>query len=154
MSLMKLAMAGLLGMAAVSALAQVPGMDAPAGVRADISHGDRDSLPRSDKASHIVPADTTAATAPSLPASALGLDAPSRDYLRAARVSLAAGHTGAAQQSLEMAETRVLGASDSPDQAKLPSPNAKVTEIRDALHALGNGDRAHAIQIIDIALGN
>jgi hypothetical protein len=153
MIILKLATAGLLGMVAVSALAQAPSMD-PAGFQAGLNHGDRDSLPRSNKASNIVPADTNGTTAPTLPAPALNLDAPSRDYLRAARASLAAGHTGQAQQSLEMAETRALGGSDSPAQANLPSGNPKVTEIRDALHALGTGDSARAIQIIDIASGN
>jgi hypothetical protein len=153
MIMMKLATAGLLGMVAVSALAQAPAMD-PAGVQAGLNHGNRDSLPLSTKASNIVPADTSGTTAPTLPSSALGLDASSREYLRAARASLVAGHTGAAQQSLEMAETRVLGGSDSPDHAKLASGNPQVAEIRDALHALGGGDRAHAIQIIDVALAN
>jgi hypothetical protein len=154
MVIMKLAAAGLFGMVAVSALAQTPSMDMSPGVRAGLDHGERDSLPRSNQASNILSANTSGTTAPTLPASALSLDASSRDYLQAARVSLAAGHTGAAQQSLEMAETRALGGSDSPDQAKQPSGNAQVTEIRDALHALGNGDRTRAIQIIDTALSN
>jgi len=152
MIIMKLATACLLGMVAISALAQAPPMDTSAGVRAGLDNGDRDSLPRSDKASNIVPANTSGTSAPTLPSPALSLDASSHDYLRAARVALSAGRAGEAQQSLEMAETRALGGSDSPDQAKLPSGKAHVAEIRDALHALGNGDRAHAIQIIDIAL--
>jgi hypothetical protein len=151
---MKLAMAGLLGMATVSALAQAPSMGTTAGVQAGLLNGDRDSLSRSNKASNIVPADTSGADAPTLPSPTLGLDAPSRDYLLAARASLAAGHTGEAQQSLEMAETRALGGSISPDQVNLPRGSAIVAEIRNALHALGNGDRAKAIQIIDIALGS
>jgi hypothetical protein len=138
MIIMKLAAAGLLGMVSVSTLAQTPSMDMTPGVRASLDHGDRDSPPRSNRASNIVSADTSGTAAPSLPASALSLDAPSRDYLRAARVSLAAGHTGAAQQSLEMAETRALDGSESPDLAGQPSGNAQVAEIRDALHALGN----------------
>jgi hypothetical protein len=56
--IMKLATAGLLGMAAVTALAQVPPMETAAGVREGLFHGDRDSLPRSNNASNIVPADT------------------------------------------------------------------------------------------------
>jgi len=154
MIIMKLAATGLLGMIAVSALAQAPTMDRPPGVQAGLDNGNRDSLPRSNRASNIVPANTGGTAAPTLPSPALSLDASSRDYLRAARGSLAAGQTGKAQQSLEMAETRALGGSELPDQAKLPSPNPRVAEIRDALHALGNGDRAHAIRIIDLALGN
>jgi hypothetical protein len=153
MIFMKLATAGLLGLIGASALAQAPSMDT-AGVRAGLEHGDRDSLPRSNRASNIVPANTNGAVAPTLPSPGLGLDAPSRDYLRAARASLVAGRTGQAQQSLEMAETRALGGSVSPDQATSPSDQPKVADIRDALHALGNGDRAHAIQIIDATLAN
>lgn len=154
MFVMKLATAGLLGLVAASALAQAPSVDPPAGVQAGLNHGDRDSLPRSNKASNIVSTDTKGTSAPTLPSSGLSLDAPSRDYLHAARASLAAGHTGAAQQALEMAETRTLGGSDVPDQAKHPSANSDVAEIREALHALGGGDRARAIQIIDTALAN
>jgi hypothetical protein len=131
---MKLATAGLLGMVAVSALAQAPSMNA----------GARD----------IVPADTSTSIKPALPGSGLGVDASSSDYLRSARDSLASGRTGQAQQSLEMAETRALAGSDTPDQAKLPSGRSRVAEIRNALHALGNGDRAQAIQMIDVALSN
>ena len=154
MIIMKLASVGLLGMVAVSALAQVPSVDPPAGVQAGLNQGDRDPLPRSNKASNIVAADTSGTSAPTLPSPGLGLDAPSRDYLRAARVSLAAGRTGAAQRSLEMAETRLLGGSTAPDHAKLPGDNPEVTRIREALHALGRGDRAQAIQIIDTVLNS
>lgn len=159
MIIMKLATAGLLGMVAASALAQAPSMgttagDTAAGVQAGLNHGDRDSLPRSNRASNIVPADTSGTSAPTLPSPGIGLDAPARDYLRAARVSLASGHTGQAQQAMEMAETRVLGGSNSPAQSDVPSEQPKVTEIRDALHALGDGDRARAMQLIDVALGS
>jgi hypothetical protein len=154
MLIMKIATAGLLGMVAVTALAQAPPIGAIADYRVGLQNGDRDSLPRSNKASNIGPADTSGTNAPTLPSSTLSLDAPSRDYLLAARVSLAAGRTGAAQQSLEMTETRVLGGSDTPDESKLPSGNPMVAEIRDALHALGSGYNAHAIQIIDAARGN
>jgi hypothetical protein len=105
-------------------------------------------------ASNIVTADSSGMIVSALPAPSLSLDATSRDYLRAARAALAAGHTGEAQQSLEMAETRVLGGSTAPDLAKLQNDDPKVTQIRDALHALGVGDRGHAIQMIDIALNN
>jgi hypothetical protein len=154
MIIVKLATAGLLGMIGVSAIAQVPSVDPSAGYQAGLNHGDRDSLPRSTKASDIVPAETSGTSAPMLPSPDLGLDAPSRDYLRTARVSLAAGHTGRAQQSLEMAETRLPGGSTAPDQAKLPSDDPTVTKIREALHGLGHGDRAQAIQIIDTVLNS
>jgi hypothetical protein len=74
--------------------------------------------------------------------------------LRAARASLVAGHTGQAQQSLEMAETRALDRSVAQGQTSTPSDSQFVSEIRDARHALGSGDRPHAIQLIDVALAS
>lgn len=154
MMIPNIAFAGLLGMIAASALAQAPAIQDPAGVRAGLTNGDRDSLPRSDKSSNIVPADTSSNVAPTLPSPGLDLDAPARDFLRAARAALADGQTGKAQQALEMAETRSLGGSDTPALAQQPSSNPRVVVIRDALHALGNGDSARAMRIIDIALGS
>ena len=72
-TIMKLAAAGLLGMVAISALAQAPPMDTSAGVRAGLDNGDRDSLPRSDKASNTVSANTSETSAPTLPSPALGV---------------------------------------------------------------------------------
>jgi hypothetical protein len=66
--------------------------------------------------------------------------------------SLVAGHTGQAQQSLEMAETRALGRSVAQNQTSTPSDSPLVSRIRDARHALGSGDRTQAIQLIDLAL--
>jgi len=150
-----LATAALLGMTVVSALAQAPPMlDTTAGARPGHEAGVGDSLPRSDKASNIVPADTRSNIAPTLPASALGENAGPNDYLKAARASLVAGRTGQAQQSLEMAETRALDRSVAQDQATVPSNSPLVSAINDALHALGGGDRAHAIQLIDRALSS
>jgi hypothetical protein len=138
MIIMKLAMAGLLGMVAVSALAQAPGLN--------------DSLPRSGNASNIVPADTRSNVAPTLPSPGLSANAGPHDYLRVARTSLAAGRTGEAQQALEMAETRTLDGVVLSPQAGAQDGNKSVTQIRDALHALGQGDRARAMDLIDQAL--
>jgi hypothetical protein len=154
MFIAKIAAAGLLGLVAVQALAQAPAMSDAAQMRAGLNNGDRESLPRSTKASNIVTSDTRSNVAPTLPSPGLNEAATSRDYLRAARASLAAGHTGQAQQSLEMAETRELGGSTAPDLAGRATDNPKVVEIKDALHALGSGDKAHAMQIIDVALRN
>jgi hypothetical protein len=54
MIVIKLAAAGLLGMAAVSALAQAPLIDRSPGVQVGLDNGNRDSLPRSNKASNII----------------------------------------------------------------------------------------------------
>jgi hypothetical protein len=147
--------AALLGMGAIPALAQVPpGLDPTTGARPGHEVGIGDSLPRSDKSSNIMPADTRSNIAPTLPASSAGDNAATHQFLRAARASLVAGHTGQAQQSLEMAETRALGRSVAQDQTSTPSDSPLVSRIRDARHALGGGDRTQAIQLIDLALSS
>ena len=80
------------------------------------------------------------------------MNATSADYLRAAKAALIAGHTGRAQQSLEMAETRALGRSVAPGETNTQSDSVLVARIRDALQALGSHDRAQAISYIDQAL--
>ena len=155
MRYVNLATAALLGMTSLSALAQVPsGADPTTGARPGHEIGVGESLPTSDKASNIVPGDTHSNIAPTLPATAMGEGAQTREYLRAARASLVAGRTGQAQQSLEMAETRALDRSVAQGQTDTPSQSQLVSEIRDARHALGSGDRAHAIQLIDLALSS
>jgi hypothetical protein len=140
-------------MTSLSALAQVPsGADPATGARPGHQIGVGDSLPRSGKASNIVPADTRSNIAPTLPMATVGDDAASRDYLKAARASLVAGRTGQAQQSLEMAETRVLDRSVRQGETDTPSHSQLVSRIREARHALGGGDRTQAIQLIDLAL--
>jgi len=140
-------------MTALSAPAQVPsGADPATGARPGHQIGVGDSLPRSGKASNIVPADTRSTIAPTLPMATVGDDAASRDYLKAVRASLVAGHTGQAQQSLEMAETRVLDRSVRQGETDTPSHSQLVSRIREARHALGAGDRTQAIQLIDLAL--
>ncbi|HTB47093.1 MAG TPA: hypothetical protein VK741_25980 [Acetobacteraceae bacterium] len=150
-----IATAALICMTAASAMAQAPsGADPATGARPGHAVGVGDSLPRSNNASNIVPADTHADVAPTLPSSAIGEDAASRDYLREARASLVAGRTGQAQQSLEMAETRALDRSVPEGQTGAASSSQLVSRIRDARHALGGGDKAHAIQCIDLALSS
>src|SRR5271166_4093977 len=149
-----IATAALLGLTAATALAQAPsGVDPATGARPGHAVGIGDSLPRSDKASNIVPADTRSNIAPTLPPSAIGQDAASRDYLRTARASLVAGRTGQAQQSLEMAETRALDRSVVQGQIA-PIDSRFVSQIGDARRALGGGDSAHAIELIDLALAS
>jgi hypothetical protein len=53
-----------------------------------------------------------------------------------------------------MAETRALDRSVVQGQTDTPSNSQLVSQIRDARHALGGGDRAHAIQLIDQALSS
>ena len=145
----------ILGMATLQALAQAPSsLDPATGARPGHEPGIGKSLPLSNKASNIGPADTQSSIAPTLPASSANSNATPRDYLRAARASLMAGRTGQAQQSLEMAETRALDRSVAQGQTSTPSDSRLVSEIRDARQALGSGDSSHAIQLIDLALAS
>jgi hypothetical protein len=155
MRYLSFAAVGLLGMTAVPALAQsLSGLNPATGARPGHQVGVGDSLPLSNKASNIVPADTRSVIAPTLPSPAAGPNATTRDYLTAARASLVAGRTGQAQQSLEMAETRTLDRSVVQGQTNTPSDSPLVARIRDARRALGSGDRTHAIQSIDLALAS
>ncbi len=155
MRYVNLATAALLGMIALPALAQMPpGANPATGARPGHEPGTGESLPLSNKESNIGPTDTRSTIAPTLPPPAIGEHATTQDYLRAARAALVAGHTGQAQQSLEMAETRSLDRSVVQGQTSTPSGSQLVSRIRDARHALGSGDRRHAIQLIDLALSS
>ena len=155
MRYVNIATVALLGLTALPALAQAPsGLNPATGARPGHEPGVGESLPLSDKASNIGPADTRSNIAPTLPAPSVGETATTRDYLQAARASLVAGRTGQAQQSLEMAETRALSRSVPQGQTNAPSDSQLVSEIRDGRHALGGGDSAHAIQLIDLALSH
>jgi len=145
----------LIGMTVIPAWAQTPtGTNPATGTRPGHEIGIGNSLPFSNKASNIVPADTRSRIAPTLPSPVVGENATPRDYLKAARVSLIAGHTGQAQQSLEMAETRALDRSVVQGQTNAQSDSQLVSHIWDARRALGRGDSAHAIQLIELALSS
>ncbi len=85
-----------------------PGTNPATGARPGNVIGTGSSLPRSNRASNITPSDTRSSVAPNLPSPPIGENASPRAYLIAARGALAAGRTGEAQQSLEMAQTRLL----------------------------------------------
>ena len=114
--------------------------------------GEGVSYPLSNSSSNIGPADTRSTIAPTLPTPALGPGAGPVQYLQAARASLAAGRTGEAQQSLEMAQTRLLDRSVPYNATNAPSANPAVSQISEALRALGAGDRMRAMQIIDATI--
>jgi hypothetical protein len=106
------------------------------------------SVPMGTHASNIDQSDTRSPIAPNLPSPAVGPNASAADYLRAAQASLQAGRTGEAQQSLEMAQTRLLDRSVPQDQTSNPSDNPAVSQISQALKALAAGDRAQTMQLI------
>lgn len=153
---LNLMLAAALGLTAVTALAQAPPVLDPVsqatGARPGHVPGEGESLPKSDKASNILPGTTGSAIAPTLPAPGVADSGGPFDYLRAARASLAAGRTGEAQQSLEMAETRSLDRAMAPGQTASASDSRFVSQIREARHALGSGGVKDAVAFIDLAL--
>ena len=84
----------------------------------------------------------------------VGENATTNDYLRAARASLVAGQACEARQSLDMAETRALDRAVVQGRENVPDNGQLVSRIRDARSALGSGDNAHAIQLVDLALSS
>jgi hypothetical protein len=110
--------------------------------------------PFSTVASNIDPADTRSTIAPRLPTpTALENDAPA-GYLKAARQALDARRTGAAQQALEMAETRLLDRSVPKGSADVADQAPAVMMVRNALTDLGRNDLAGARAKIDTALAD
>jgi hypothetical protein len=154
----------LFGLASSVALAQPavpvgpqgvpPGANPATGARPGNDIGTGMSLPMGSTASNIDPTDTRSQIAPNLPSPAVGDNATAPDYLAAARNALAAGRTGEAQQSLEMAETRLLDRSTPLFQTNTPSANPAVSQISQALQALAAGDRSRCMSLIDAAMPN
>jgi hypothetical protein len=154
----------LFGLASGAALAQPatpvgpqgvpPGADPATGARPGNVIGTGMSMPMGNSASNINPTDTRSQIAPNLPPPAIGDNASAPDYLAAARNSLAAGRTGEAQQSLEMAETRLLDRSTPLFQTNTPSANPAVSQISQALQALAAGDQARCMSLIEAAIPN
>lgn len=152
----------LAGLAAAPAFAQSavpvgpqgvpPGANPATGARPGNEIGTGMSLPMGNRASNIDPHNTRSEIAPNLPSPAIGPNAAPADYLRAAQNALQAGRTGEAQQSLEMAQTRLLDRSVPQDQTNNPSDNPAVTQVSQALHALAMHDRAQAMQLIQSAI--
>jgi hypothetical protein len=122
-----------------------PGANPETGARPGNEIGTGSSMPYSSRASNIDTNNTRSEIAPNLGTPAAGEDASPQAYLRAAQEALRGGRTGAAQQAMEMAETRLLNAqSDAND--------AMINEIRDALRALAAGDREQSMQVLNSAL--
>jgi hypothetical protein len=131
-----------------------PGANPTTGARPGNDVGTGMSMPMGTTASNINPTDTHSEIAPNLPSPDLGEGASAQAYLIAARNSLAAGKSGEAQQSLEMAETRLLDRSTPLFQTNTPSHNPAVAQISQALQALAAGDRSRCMQLIEAAIPN
>ncbi len=108
--------------------------------------------PRSAQASNINGQDMRSRIAPVLPTPPGAEHASPEQLLGIAQNALRRGQTGAAQQALEMAETRSLDRSTSPGMANSPDQNPMVSQINQALQALGNHDNAGAMQAIQQAM--
>lgn len=116
--------------------------------------GTGQSLPVSNNAGNIGPADTSTPYAARLPSPDIGENASPRAFVEAARTALAAGRTGEAQEAMERAETRLLIRSVRPSQANNPSREPVIQQLTEARHALGQGDRAGAMAKLTAALNN
>ncbi len=129
-------------------------MKMPAGARtmATPDDGSAGHEPMSNQASNIDPSDTHTTYAPALPTPDVGPNATPRQLLAAAQQALAQKHTGAAQQALEMAETRLLDRTVDPSQAGTPDANPMIGQINQALHLLGHGDADGAARVIGTLL--
>ena len=129
-----------------------PGANPETGARPGNDIGTGMSMPMGTHASNINPTDTRSAIAPNLPSPPVGPDGSPALYLQAAQSALQAGKTGEAQQSLEMAQTRLLDRSVPQGQTNNPSDNPAVQQISQALQALASGDRAQTMQLIQAAM--
>jgi hypothetical protein len=148
-----------IGVAATPALAQPltpqgvpPGTSPTTGARPGNDVGTGMSMPMGNRASNIDRRDTNQVIAPNLPSPGVGDSASIIAYLRAAQGALAGGRTGEAQQSLEMAQTRMLDRSVPLGQTNTPSDNPAVQQVSQALRALAGGDRAACMSMIEAAM--
>ena len=137
-----LLVAAVLALAGPAARAQTPGPDAATGM----------SGPASNRASNIDRADTPGGIAPHLPGPDVPEDSGPDSLLRAADRALAEHRTGAAQEALERAETRLLDRSTEIDASSRPDQDPRVVHISAALQALGRGDIAAARAGIEVAM--
>lgn len=109
--------------------------------------------PLSQRASHITAADTRGEIAPRLPDPGAAESTP-EGYIAAAQRALAAGRTGAAQEALERAETRLLTRSTDPSMANQPDDGAMVRQVADARRALSTNNVAGAREALGMAMAS
>ena len=107
--------------------------------------------PSSMAASNITARDTRSEIAPRLPSPDASVNTPEA-LLASAQRDLNRGRTGAAQQALEMAETRLLTRSTDPSMAGTPDDRGRVRAIGDARRAIAAKDMAGAKAAISAAM--
>jgi alkylation response protein AidB-like acyl-CoA dehydrogenase len=96
-----------------------------------------------------VPPDTASPYGIRLPTPEVAENAPPATFLNAARLAIAAGREGEAQEALERAESRALDRSVRPSRAGASSRQPLAARIAEARAALATGDRMQALQRID-----
>jgi hypothetical protein len=107
----------------------------------------------STRASNSTAANTRSEIAPRLPDPAAGANTP-QSYLAAAQRALNSGRTGAAQEALERAETRLLSRSTEQSMAGSPDASPMVQQIGEARRALAARDTAAAKSAISAAMSS
>jgi cytoskeletal protein RodZ len=111
------------------------------------------SEPASTSASNISPSDTSSPIAPRLPGSAMpGTETTVNQELQRAQEALSAHRTGAAQEALERAETRLLDRSTPAGTTNIPDTGPTVSTIAQARQALGHNDLSGAQSLISKAM--
>ena len=91
---------------------------------------------------------------PSLPTPAVGEDAPPAAFIRSAIAAISAGRLGEAQEAIERAESRALDRSVRPSTAGQPSQQSLVQQLSAARQALGTGDKAGTLRLLQQADAN
>lgn len=109
--------------------------------------------PLSNAASNTAAANTRSEIAPRLPDPG-AMDNTPQGYLAAAQRALASNRTGAAQEALERAETRLLSRSTDPSMAASPADMPMVQQISQARRALAARDTAGARSAISAAMAS
>ena len=107
--------------------------------------------PLSQSASNTTAANTRSEIAPRLPDPGASASTP-EGYIAAAQRALASGRTGAAQEALERAETRLLTRSTDPSMAASPADMPMVQQISEARRALASRDVAGARTALGMAM--
>lgn len=107
--------------------------------------------PTSNQASNTTSSNTRSEIAPRLPDPNAGSNTPEA-YLAAAQRALSQNRTGAAQEALERAETRILSRSTEPSMASQPDGGMMVKHIGEARRALANRNTGAAQAAISMAM--
>jgi hypothetical protein len=110
--------------------------------------------PTSTAPANVGPTDTHTLWSPQLPTPFVDPNASPAAFMKAAEAAIAAGRLGEAQEAIERAESRVLDRAVRPSKAGQPSQQKLVRQLSDARQALGAGDKAGALRLLEAALAN